>query len=216
MLCAAFGRETQDCHFRVLDSSNGFGGFASLNGNLCQFLRCGHGKHGAVGKHHNAVVAIGLVFQNHHKRARNARNTRFCLNYLKSRTKHIASSVVGTSNLAFGHTHLHHHRAQVERILEQTGGLFGRHSLVLAQFNQFVDKLLLARVVLRVNNLRFRDILQPEIGSFLLQFGLVANQNNVGNALFDNCVGGLNGALLVAFGQNNCLLLPLGVLFDLL
>ena len=107
---------------------------------------------------------------------------------------------------AVGGVLLHHHGAEERLVLHGGQRLFRGHALGLAQLIERVRVLLQAVGLGRVEDGGARQVLA--IGGDLL---LVAQKDDVADALLEQDGGGLHGALLCALGQDDALFVGLGL-----
>ena len=216
MLGRALRREAQHGHARILEACHRLGGLSRADGNLCQLVGIGHGRHSHVAYDHHAVLAILRLLRDEQHGTAHAGDARGALDDLQRRTQRVARGRERTRNLTVGTLGLDDHATQVERVLHQFAGLLDGHALLLAQLSQQLGILLAAGVVQRVDDGGLVDVGE----SILLGIGLdalrITNEDDVGQFVGQHAVGGAQGALLFGLGQHDALLVSLCTCHDLL
>ena len=213
MLGAALGREGKHGHTGV-DIHQLLAGGSAGDGDSRQFFRRGVGDHGTVTEDHHAVVAPLVIGNFHDKAAGNYLDAGGRLDDLQRGAQHIAGGIDRAGHHAVRVAGLEHYSAEVQRVAgHQLGGLFGRHTLGLAQFVKQVGITGGLFAGLGVDDIHAGQIGAGFSGDFL-HFVDVAQQGHFGNALIGDFPGRLNGTGLGALRQNDMHDLTLGFGFD--
>ena len=189
------------------------------NGDLTELLCIRVRSNRTVGKHEDTLLAISLcslVFENHDECARDARDARSCLDDLKCRTKHVASSVASTCHLTVSLSALDDERTEVERILDEFCCFLWCHALLLTELEEEVGILLCVRVVFRLNDCSLVDILETIFGNESIDFRLCADEHDICDTITEDAVCCLDCTRFCAFCKDNALLVGLSLSNELI
>ena len=211
VLGRALGGEGEHGHAR-LDTRQRAGAICRAQSDAGQLLGVGVDVHGAVGKDHHAIVAIGLVRALHQEAGRHGLDAGLGLDDLQSRAQHVARGVDGAGNEAVRVAHLHHHHAVVHGILDQFRGLLGGHALGLAQL---VERRGVLFALVRGPGVDDLKALQRRARRHFLDLCRIAQQRQGGDALRNDLHRGLYVAALLALGQHDVLDVGLRLCLDL-
>ena len=214
MFGRAFGREAEYGHTGC-DLGYVAGCACGGHGNLCEFAGVGVGNHCAVGEHQYAFRAeIGALGQKHHESARDNIDARGGLNHLEGGAQNIGCSVHRTGHLAVGVVVLDHQTAEIQGVGgRQTGFLLG-HAFLAAEFEQYGGIAVDHTFVGGIDDCGFADIRKGHVGGHVHDFPGVAYEDDVGEAVSQNLVGGGEGARLGALGQNDAAAVFAGALCE--
>ncbi len=213
MLGAALSGEAQHSHAR-LNAGQAARRIRRTQSNVGQLLGIGIDVNGAVGKDHDAVVAVFGLGGLHQEAGRNGLHAGLGLDDLKRRAQHIAGRMDRAGNQAVGIAHLDHHHAVVHRIGHQLGRLLLRHALGLAQLIQLLG---IGRRLLGRRGVNDFHAAQAHIELFChsLDLGRVAQHDHLGQTGLGNLRSRLNVTLLFALGQHDALHIGRSLRLDL-
>ena len=175
-----------------------------IDGDLGQTVGIGLHFQAAVGEEEGAVVAqvaVGHVHDEeraHHLRAGSG------LQDLQGRAQHVAGGVAGARDEAVRFAHLHHHHAEVQLVVHKLEGLLERHALRRAQLGQ-----LLGIGLAQLGGAEVDDAGALQVAAGSGDVVGVAQDDEGGDALGENRLGGLEGADVVALGKHDGLLVGL-------
>ena len=201
----AFGGERQQRHAGC-DAGDVACGACGGHGNLGELLGGGVGHHGAVGEHQHAFASEGRTFrQQHHERAGYHADAGNGLDYLEGGAEHVAGGVHCTCHLAVGIAGFHHKAAQIEGIGSGEARFFHAYALALAQFVEKGSVAFHHGFVGGVDYGGLADVLELELAGHGADFGLVADEDNLCEAVGDYAVGGGECAGLEALGEHYAL-----------
>ena len=174
-------------HADLRVDAEGLGGFGGLDGDVGQLLGVRIQVDRAVGEHGH------MILEAHEERAGDQRLAGLGLDDLQRRAHGVGGRVDGTGNQTVGLAEHHQHRAEVAGV-GQRGDHRGEHLLVV----HGLEGGLLQRV-------------EPQLLAAGQDRVLVANDDQVHDVAFDQIVGRLDDAVLLAFGQHDGLLIGLGL-----
>ena len=159
--------------------------------------------HGTIGKDHHAMLAEHRVGNQHNEGSRYNADARKRLHILECRAQYVARGVVRTGHLAVHIAVFDHQRSQVERIDDQFFSLFAGQSFAGTQLQHQFDVLLFFRIVLGIDDRSLTDLVEVIFRGQMVDLVRVADQYQLGEALFDDLVGRLDVPLFGSFGQDD-------------
>ena len=205
MLGRALGGEAQHGYAGIVEASNALGGLRGADGNLRELVGIGHGRHGHVAHHEDAVLAVfGLVGDEEH-RATDAGDARRALDDLQGRTQGLTRSRERTGDLSVGTLGLDDHTTQIERVLHEGASLLDGHALALTQFAEQLSQLLAALVVLGIDERSLVDVFEVVLLSQCVYLLGVTDEDDVGQFVGQSLVSRDERALLFGLGEHDAL-----------
>ena len=110
---------------------------------------------------------------------------------------------------AVDHVVVHQHGAEIRDVVDGLAGLLDGDALVLAQLGVLLGELVAQLAGLRVEHRRRRQV-DTQFGGAGPDLGLLAEDRQVGDAALQQPPGGLEDAVVVAFGQHDVLAVRAG------
>ena len=205
VLRRTIGGERKHSHLGF-DASHRTRSVGRANGNLCQLLSIGHGRHCHVAHHDDTIRAIFVRLRQEQHRTTHHRDARSRLDDLERRTKHIARRVARTSQLSVSIASFDDQATEVEGIFHDGACRVDGHTLLRTELCQELCIFLLLVVRQRIDDGGFLDVRKTILLSESLDFGRVANEDKVSHLVSEDAVGCFECAFFRSFGENDALL----------
>ena len=215
MRSTSLGRETQHGHTGILKSGHRLGSLSRADGNLRELCGIGHRRYSHVAYHEHTILTILRLLGDEQHTTAHTSDAGGALDDLQGRTKGFTCGGKSAGNLSVGTFGLDNHTAKVERVLHQFAGLLDGHTLLLAEFSQFLGIFLTAVAVFGVDECGLVDVGQSAFLCQCMHFLGITDENQVCNVFSQYTVGCTKCTLLLSFGEHNALLVCFSTRNDL-
>ena len=202
-LARAEGGVGEHADLRV--DAEGAGGLGGLQRDFGKLLGVRVEVDGAVGEHGH------MVLEAHEERARDQFLARLGLDDLQGGAHGVSGGMHGTRNQSVGIAEHHQHGAEVAGVGQLLAGLLLGHALLGAQLAQFGHHRLEHVLVVHGLESGAPQTVQPQFPAAGQDGVLVAHDDEVHGLTFEQVIGRLDDAVLLAFGQHDGLLVALGL-----
>ena len=176
-----------------------------VHGDVRELLGVGLHFQAAVREQERALLPQVAVGHHHDEERADQLHARRGLENLQAGAQHVARGVARAGHHAVGAARLHHHHAEVQDVVHELLGLLGRHSLRLAQLVE-----LRCEPGAQIGRARVDDARAVKCVRAGCDGVRVAQDDQVGDVVGKDALGGGQRALVVALGQHDRLTVRFG------